>query len=896
MPIATTRFAGTGLIEGDSDVEGRLKRRSWGACWNVECRVLLAAHNIYEVGDPAHKLQAISTVKDIGRAASSVVVVNWQGSIAATLTALIAAAAPQGGAAIAPSIACIKWWTQPILLTADILGEIGSGYVDQPAAIAEQLAAIGGVSVSNAAAMIAARPDDAGLHIGTETETIASAIDRVLLGASLNWHLGKDGVVTIREWSFDPAPVASLRSVQVSRSATYPPMKSRRVGYRRNERLHSAAEISAVVLAADVRYADGQTGQDLQPYEPGATDGAVLDPTAEHGALVDANGFPIFPSELLNTAVSLSPDGRLIAAIEQIGGGIDQVELGRLSLPDMGVATAAQKMQLDSAILKLSEAVARLATGQARANAIFRDAGLYTDAASGLTKLFAIESRAEQITNLSVTLNAAISSINLKASVDYVNTAIATAVLDPSQIANFDAILVRLTSAEVDIDGLQASVLLKADATTVTTLSGTVVSVQSALSALTGTVASKADSTTVNAIDVRLASAESTLTALGDTASISQAVTASRRLPQITDLSAMNMLAALAQGDIAARSLQVSIAQARQELTARIISDVAAEAIARLQLGVEIGTVAAAVQTEQTARVDGDTALASSLATYQAETASSLATVNTAVNAVTDAQSATASSLTAFQASTGASLASITNTNIAQTNSLNTIAGSVNTLSTTVGGHTASITSHSSSINGLSVRIGVETDVNGYVTGWVFNNSGLGRSDFLMRVDRFGIASPGNPTLVPFEIVGGVAYMKKAVIRNLSVETIKIAGNAVTDRRFAQMVGTRSGAGAGVWQTVCSETITLASEADVVLQASGQHAYFAGTQPWQWRFLVNGGQVLIRGGDGGVSDLPCMNGNHVSSAGSNTYALQCWMTNGNLQLTSANLIIDPAYK
>lgn len=274
VPVTDARFAGTGGIEGDASVEGRLKRRSFGRCWNVECRSLLAAYNIYEVGDPAFRLQSIDTVKDIGRAADAVVLLEWQGSIAATLTTLMNTDVPEGGAVVAPSIACVRWWTQAILLTADIRGEIAGGYVETPAAIAAKLAGLGGVTVANTAAMIAARPAPAGLHIGNEGETIAAAIDRLLLGASLLWYLGTDGAAVIGEWSFDLAPAASLKSVKVSRTVSYPPTKSRRVGYRRNERIHSAGEISAVILAADVNYADGRSVQSLQPDEPGATRGA----------------------------------------------------------------------------------------------------------------------------------------------------------------------------------------------------------------------------------------------------------------------------------------------------------------------------------------------------------------------------------------------------------------------------------------------------------------------------------------------------------------------------------------------------------------------------------------------------------------------------------------------
>ena len=53
---AKARFAGTGGIEGDATVNGRAKRRSWGRVFNVEAQVLIAADNVYELGDPARPL------------------------------------------------------------------------------------------------------------------------------------------------------------------------------------------------------------------------------------------------------------------------------------------------------------------------------------------------------------------------------------------------------------------------------------------------------------------------------------------------------------------------------------------------------------------------------------------------------------------------------------------------------------------------------------------------------------------------------------------------------------------------------------------------------------------------------------------------------------------------
>ena len=103
-PLVKDSFAGTGGIEGDAAAKGRVKRRSWGRCWNVEGRVLLAAWNIYEFGDPARPLGAFDAVKDKGRPVT-IVTVAWAGSIAATLDALKAVAVPDGGWPVGNAVA-----------------------------------------------------------------------------------------------------------------------------------------------------------------------------------------------------------------------------------------------------------------------------------------------------------------------------------------------------------------------------------------------------------------------------------------------------------------------------------------------------------------------------------------------------------------------------------------------------------------------------------------------------------------------------------------------------------------------------------------------------------------------------------------------------------------------
>lgn len=121
------------------------------------------------------------------------------------------------------------------------------------------------------------------------------------------------------------------------------------------------------------------------------------------------------------------------------------------------------------------------------------------------------------------------------------------------------------------------------------------------------------------------------------------------------------------------------------------------------------------------------------------------------------------------------SLASARNaltTSISNTDgNVSALSGSLTTLTTTVNGHTSTISSHATSINGLSAKAGLTLDVNGYITGWALNNNGAS-GDMVVNVDKFKIVTPGASPQTPFEVVGGVVYIKTANIRTLQVDKI----------------------------------------------------------------------------------------------------------------------------
>jgi hypothetical protein len=316
-PLVTARFAGSGGLEGIAEAAGRPKRRSWGRVFNVEGRLLDKANSIYEFGDPARPLQDITVVRDKGRDGARAVL-PWQGSAAATFAALQAGSAPAGGALVAPSIACAKWFTVPVgPVTADLLGEVGGGYVERPAAIAERvLQAVGGPAMSAAVRDAAdlARPYAVGVHVGSETETAAQVIDRLLLGVSMLWTLDATGAVRISPITL-AAPSEAVRSVDVTRDRQMLPSRTRRVGYRRNERPHSDGEIALVLT-------EGAEAITAQLTRPAATVSAGTNGEVNLGDLpalggrfqVQLGGVPVSPAPTFSVVADAGLDAVIDAA------------------------------------------------------------------------------------------------------------------------------------------------------------------------------------------------------------------------------------------------------------------------------------------------------------------------------------------------------------------------------------------------------------------------------------------------------------------------------------------------------------------------------------------------------------------------------------------------------
>lgn len=287
-PLPLARYGGTGGLDGPAEWDGKIKRRVWGRVWNIAGEPIDKANNIYAFADPSHPILAIDAVRDKGAASDALTYLAWQGSDAATFAALQTAEAPRGGGVLCPSIASIKWWTQPAgELTADLRGETGAGYIETTADIVERIVAAAGAAPfapGTIGAARTARPDAVGWVADSDVRSIAEQIEALLGNSSLLWRLNGEGQIVLRVWAWG-APVAAAQSYAVRRTASFRPVATRTLGYRRNETVMARGDLAAIVLAQDVSFPDGTTGDDLQAA---VVDGGAKILVLQDGALLEA--------------------------------------------------------------------------------------------------------------------------------------------------------------------------------------------------------------------------------------------------------------------------------------------------------------------------------------------------------------------------------------------------------------------------------------------------------------------------------------------------------------------------------------------------------------------------------------------------------------------------------
>lgn len=209
--------------------------------------------------------------------------------------------------------------------------------------------------------------------------------------------------------------------------------------------------------------------------------------------------------------------------------------------------------------------------------------------------------------------------------------------------------------------------------------------------------------------------------------------------------------------------------------------------------------------------------------------AATLAELDAAASA---ALAAAGANIVTLQSQMAANSAAITSEASTRASADAASASLITTLQTTLAGQTTTVTAHTSSINGIQGKYGVTIDAGGKITGIELIGGG-GASSFTVKADQFAIETAGQK---PFEVIGGVTYIKQANIKDLSINSQKIDTFAVRKTYFNELATNVTIPNASTRARVASVTITKDDATSAV-----EARFFMRPRPghdWAGQFVV----------------------------------------------------------
>ena len=214
------------------------------------------------------------------------------------------------------------------------------------------------------------------------------------------------------------------------------------------------------------------------------------------------------------------------------------------------------------------------------------------------------------------------------------------------------------------------------------------------------------------------------------------------------------------------------------------------------------GVISAAVTAEETARANGDSALASTLALLGAENGGATAFIldTSTVKIDSDGGDTFATRLSALTAADDANSASISTIQSVTIPAIQTDVSDLESFQATA-----------------EAEYGVTLDVNGNVAGFKLIANGSGSSSFVVAAEKFAIADPGNPDLQPFTVSGNKIVMNGDVSVNGS---LILNGTVVGSALVAGTIGsTQIGANAITTTQLNASAVTAAKIASNAVTA-----------------------------------------------------------------------------
>lgn len=211
----------------------------------------------------------------------------------------------------------------------------------------------------------------------------------------------------------------------------------------------------------------------------------------------------------------------------------------------------------------------------------------------------------------------------------------------------------------------------------------------------------------------------------------------------------------------------------------------------------QFGTTSASIASEAVTRAEADTALSQSIAKIGALNAGGTAFIINLDTAYVGASESLAQRLSGITTSVNANNAAILSEQSTRASADASLASSITTLQSTVGSHTTTISAQATTINGIQAKYGVKVDNNGHVSGFGListANNGSVVSTFNVLADAFKVYN-GTTAEAPFEVSGGVVYIKEANIGTLQVGKLIAGGDPqFTPRAWARFYAKSTGA------------------------------------------------------------------------------------------------------
>lgn len=312
----------------------------------------------------------------------------------------------------------------------------------------------------------------------------------------------------------------------------------------------------------------------------------------------------------------------------------------------------------------------------------------------------------------------------------------------------------------------------------------------------------------------------------------------------------------------------------------------------------QAGGSQAAIQDEAIVRASKDEALSQRINTVVSRVSTNEATIRDETTARTTEDYALSQRITTAQA-TGENAAALsraeTTARVAQDNVLSQ---QINTTQTTLGNNIASVQTNLQSkidyTDGNVYRIGAlwnaKVSVNGLVGGFgIYNDGSYVEAGF--DVDTFWVGRTNSDKVKPFIISDGIVYIDKARIRNADIDTLKIAGNAVTVPTFGTAYGVT--VGNGNWTLVASVSINLDQPGFAFASSTGMVTYGSGWVLVETYLAINGQTVASGGGQEAWVNAVHSGGLYVGS-GTVTASLYFRAANDKARITNPTIYLSGA--